>query len=244
MPPAERPDLVFVGDVHLDRNDRDLTAFVDYLRRLAERAGRIVLMGDLFNLWIGGAGLEQAHHALVTACLKELRAGGTEVHYLEGNRDYRVGRAHGGSAFDAVDATGLREDWARLRIWAAHGDLVNGSDLQYRTWRRLSRSAPVWWLFSAIPEAHRFALAEGLERRLRGTNLDMKREFPAAFIRRFAERRIAAGDDIVVLGHFHVERELTIEGRRRGRVFVLPEWKGSRRHLRIDGSGRAGFEDA
>ena len=244
MPLAERGDLVFVGDVHLDRDDRDLAAFVAYLRRLAERAGRIVLMGDLFNLWIGGAGLEQAHHAVVTACLRELRAGGTEIHYLEGNRDYRIARAHRGSAFDAVDATGLREDWAGLRIWAAHGDLVNAADLQYRSWRRLSRSAPVWWLFSAVPETRRFALAESLERRLRGTNLEMKRAFPEAIVRSYAARRLAGGDDIVVLGHFHIERELAIDGARPGRVFVLPEWKGSRRHLRIDAFGRAGFEDA
>ncbi|HEX4823369.1 MAG TPA: metallophosphoesterase [Candidatus Polarisedimenticolaceae bacterium] len=244
MPPADRGDLVFVGDVHLDRADPDLAAFVDYLRGLAPRAGRIVLMGDLFNLWIGGGGLEQAHHAVVTACLRELRAGGTEVHYLEGNRDYRVGRAHRGSAFDAVDATGLREDWAGLKIWAAHGDLVNARDLQYRSWRRISRSAPVWWLFSSIPRPRRFALAESLERRMRGTNLEMKRDFPESIVRDYAARRVAEGDDLVVLGHFHIERALTIDGAKPGRVFVLPEWKGSRRHLRVDASGRAAFEDS
>jgi UDP-2,3-diacylglucosamine hydrolase len=243
-PGSRGGDLVFVGDVHLDRDDPDLPAFLDYLRGLTERASRIVLMGDLFNLWIGGRGGEQAHHEAVTACLRSLRAAGTEVHYLEGNRDYRIAAAHRGSAFDAVSATGLREDWGGRAIWAAHGDLVNLKDLQYRTWRRFSRAAPVWWLFSAVPEARRVALAESLERRMRTTNLEMKREFPDDLVRAYAEAQALRGVTAVVLGHFHVERELAAGPGGRCRVYVLPEWKGSRRHLRVGSSGEMAFEDA
>jgi UDP-2,3-diacylglucosamine hydrolase len=237
-------DLVFIGDVHLDRDDPDLDAFLGYLRGLGRTAGRIVFMGDLFNLWIGSESLEQPHHRAVVACLKGLRASGTEVHYLEGNRDYRIAQAHGGSAFDAVGRIELREDWGGLAIWAAHGDLVNVGDVQYRSWRRASRSSPAWWLFQAIPRSRRFAIAESLERRMRSTNLTMKREFPEALVRAYAEPHFRAGDDAVVLGHFHAEHELSGGPGGRGRIFVLPEWKGSRRHLRVTPGGVMGFEDA
>jgi UDP-2,3-diacylglucosamine hydrolase len=237
-------DLVFVGDVHLDHGDPDLAAFVAYLRGLGATAGRIVLMGDLFNLWLGDPGLEQDHHRQVVDCFRELRAAGSEVHYLEGNRDYRIARAHRGGAFDAVDATGLREDWGGRTIWAAHGDLVNRHDLQYRAWRFVSRMTPAWWLMSAIPRAKRFALAEAMERRMRGTNLSMKRAFPEALVRAYAAPFLEAGGDAVVLGHFHAEHELSSGPGERGRIFVLPEWKGSRRHLRVTASGEMGFEDA
>jgi len=242
LPP--RSDLVFVGDVHLDRDDTELHSFLRYLRDLADGAGRIVLMGDLFNLWIGAPALEQDHHRQVVACLRALRAGGTQVHYLEGNRDYRIARAHTGGAFDAVGTEGLREDWGGRRIWAAHGDLVNENDFQYRSWRRFSRSTPAWWAFSAIPGRRRFAIAESLERRMRATNLAMKREFPEAVIREYAGPHLAAGDDAVVLGHFHAEHELSAGVESRGRIFVLPEWKGSRRHLRVGADGAMRFEDA
>ena len=237
-------DLVFVGDVHLDRDDRDLAAFLIYLRGLAEGAGRIVLMGDLFNLWIGATHLEQDHHRQIVACLRSLRSAGAEVHYLEGNRDYRIARAHRGGAFDAVGIEGLREDWGGRAIWATHGDLINRADVQYRSWRWLSRSAPVWWLFSAIPMWRRFAIAESMERRMRSTNLAMKREFPEALVREYAGRRLAAGDDAVVLGHFHAEHELRGGPDGCGRIYVLPEWKGSRRHLRVTADGAMAFEDA
>jgi len=237
-------DLVFVGDVHLDRNDADLPQFLLYLRGLAPRAGRVVLMGDLFNLWIGAPELEQEHHRAVVACLRELRSGGTEIHYLEGNRDYKIARAHRGGAFDAVGDIGLREDWGGVSLWAAHGDLVNRDDLQYRAWRRVSHSTLGWWLYSAIPPARRFAIAESLEMKMRATNLDMKREFPEALVRAYAAPYLEAAGAAVVLGHFHVEKELHAGPSDEGRVFVLPEWKGSRRHLRVTSAGKMRFEDA
>ena len=237
-------DLVFVGDVHLDRDDVDLSAFIAYLRSLPPTAGRIVLMGDLFNLWIGAEDLELDHHRRVISCLAELRANGTEVHYLEGNRDYRIAPLHEGATFNAVSGTGLREDWGPRAIWAAHGDLVNRGDLQYRTWRRLSRSTPFWWIYSAIPRGRRFAIAESIERGMRATNLEMKRAFPDVLLRAYANEHLPAAGGAVVLGHFHVERELTAGPDGAGRIFVLPEWKGSRRHLRVTAAGEMRFEDS
>lgn len=237
-------DLVFVGDVHLDRDDADLPAFLAYVRGLGRSAGRIVLMGDLFNLWIGAEDLEQDHHRAVIACLTEMRSAGTEIHYLEGNRDYRIAASHQGGAFDAVSGTGLREDWGPQKIWAAHGDLVNRHDLQYRAWRRVSRSTAAWWVYSAIPRVRRFAIAESIERRMRATNSDMKLEFPEAIVRAYAATHMDGLGAAVVLGHFHVERELRADPSGTGRIFVLPEWKGSRRHLRVTAVGEMRFEDA
>jgi UDP-2,3-diacylglucosamine hydrolase len=237
-------DLVFVGDVHLDRDDEDLPAFLAYLRGLAPRAGRVVLMGDLFNLWIGNPDLEQDHHREVVSCLRAMRDGGTEVHYLEGNRDYRIASAHRGGAFDEVGDEGIREDWGGRSIWAAHGDLVNRNDLQYRAWRQVSHSAPAWWLFAMIPLARRFAIAESIERRMRTTNTGMKREFPDALVLAYAARYLTTPTAAVVLGHFHVEKELRTGPTREARVFVLPEWKGSRRHLRVTSAGEMRFEDS
>jgi UDP-2,3-diacylglucosamine pyrophosphatase LpxH len=235
-------DLVFVGDVHLDRDDPDLPAFIAYMRDLGRTVGRIVLMGDLFNLWIGAEDLEQDHHRAVIACLTEIRAEGTEVHYLEGNRDYRIAASHQGGAFDAVSGVGLHEDWGSRKIWATHGDLVNRHDFQYRFWRRVSRSTAAWWVYSAIPRARRFAMAEGIERRMRATNREMKLEFPESLVREYAGAHLERSGAAVVLGHFHVERELRAGASGSGRIFVLPEWKGSRRHLRVTAGGDMRFE--
>ncbi|HXV75197.1 MAG TPA: metallophosphoesterase [Candidatus Polarisedimenticolaceae bacterium] len=238
-------DLVFIGDVHLERVDPSLADFLRLLDRLARTASRLVLMGDLFNVWIAGDGIEQPHQRAVAERLRGLRRAGLVVRYLEGNRDYRVGRHHSGDAFDDVSDVGLVERFGGRSIWAAHGDLVNLDDRPYRLWRRVSRSSAVWAVFGLLPRARRLRVAESIERRMRATNLSHKREFPERRVRRYAEQQARAGHDTVVLGHFHVEREIAID-RPPGplRVWVLPEWRESRRHLVARADGRMAFVDS
>ncbi len=119
-----------------------------------------------------------------------------------------------------------------------HGDRVNLEDRQYQTWRRFSRSSFVWALFRALPGGTRLRLAERVERRMRQTNLEYKREFPETQVRAFAARQSRAGHDHLVLGHFHVEKDFRANG---VRVLVLPEWRESRRHLVVRANGQLFF---
>lgn len=234
--------LAFVGDAHLSAIDAPLQDFLRFLDGLGETCARIVLMGDLFDLWIGRPELEEPHHRVVVEKLAQLRRRGVVLRYLEGNRDYRIAAGYTGSAFDDSTDAALEERCGGHRLYATHGDLVNTADRQYRLWRRLSRSRPVWFAFNRIPRSRRLAWANRAERRLRSTNLDFKRRFPEAMVRAYAERSFAQGYDALVLGHFHVERDLAA-GRGR-RIFVLPEWKESRRHLEVHPDGAMGFVDS
>jgi UDP-2,3-diacylglucosamine hydrolase len=237
--------LVFIGDVHLERDDPALDAFLSFLETLGETSRRIVLMGDLFNLWIGRRSLEQPHQTAVANKLAALRRRGLRVGYLEGNRDYHVAAGYVGHALDESSLQGIVEDYGGHRIYAVHGDLVNVADRQYRAWRRLSRTGFLWRLFNLLPRRSRLRLAEGLEARMRGTNLQFKQEFPEATVRGYARELFRSGHDILVLGHFHVERDLsTSPPDPPGRIFVLPEWKGSRRHLEVRPDGAVGFVDS
>jgi UDP-2,3-diacylglucosamine hydrolase len=236
-------DLVFIGDVHLDRDDPDLPAFLDLLDHVGASASRVVLMGDLFNLWLGRAVPELPHQRAVIERLTALRHRGIQVRYLEGNRDYRIGPSYAGTALDEVSDGGFVETAGGRRIFAIHGDLANPTDRRYRTWRRVSRSAPVWALFRLLPPRRRLVLAERLERKLRETNLDYKRTFPEEEVRCYAAGFLRAGHDTVVLGHFHLERDLqTAPPAPPGRILVLPCWKDTRRHLRVTPAGDLRFE--
>ena len=133
-------DLVFIGDVHLDRDDAHLEAFLDLLRTLGSTTHRLVLMGDLFNLWIAQPELEQPHQTAVLDAFRRLRERGVVLRYLEGNRDYRVA-AYAGDALDDVSGGTIEERFGGLRVLATHGDLANPGDRQYRRWRRFSSSS-------------------------------------------------------------------------------------------------------
>lgn len=244
--PAGQPrDVAFVGDVHLDRDDPDLAPFLVFLDRLRDSCSRIVLLGDLFNLWVGQRELEQPHQREVVNKLVELRHAGVVVHYLEGNRDYRIGACYVGLALDEASSDGLIERCGGRSVFAVHGDLANVADRSYRMWRRASRSALAWWLFRLMPRGRRLRLAEFLEARLRSTNLQFKRMFPEQMVRSYAASFLEAGHDIVVLGHFHVEKDLESHPPGPpGRILVLPDWKSGRRYLRIAASGEVAFVDS
>lgn len=239
---APPKSLVFVGDVHLDAGDPALPDFLSFLDGLATCCERLVLMGDLFNLWLGDPAVEQAHHTAVVRRLERLRDGGLVVRYLEGNRDYRIADGYTGRAFDDAGIRGIEERYGGKRLFAVHGDLVNRADRQYRAWRAFSRSSLVWALSGLLPRRARAGLAARLERRMRRSNLAFKRSFPESDVRDYAAGPLSRGFDAVVLGHFHLERQLEVPPV--GRVFVLPEWKESRRHLEVTADGVVRFADS
>ena len=238
-------DLVFVGDVHLGAGDLAVVEFCRFVEAIAPTTSRLVLAGDLFEVWIARPEIEGPQHRKVARALAGIRSLGVEVAYLEGNRDFRVAAAHIGTAFDACSETGLVERQGGTSFFAIHGDTVNEADRAYRAWRRVARSRAAWLLFHALPPGARLRIVADLRRRLSRTNSAYRGGFPEDAVRRFSAARLREGHDAVVLGHFHVEKDLAaVPPSPPGRILVLPEWKGSRRHLRVRTDGAAAFVDS
>jgi UDP-2,3-diacylglucosamine hydrolase len=233
--------LAFVGDVHLEPADPLLGEFLQFLDRLGGESGRIIFTGDLFSVWLGRRELEQPHHAALLSKLSDLRGRGVVLHYIEGNHDFRIRSSQAGELFDDVAPETLKVSFGGLRILVSHGDLANSSDRRYRRWRSFARSELIWGFFNLLPRKARIRLAEATERRMRSTNLDYKREFPEEEVLTYSAKFLEAGHDLVVMGHFHQEHDLHIG--KKGRVIVLPEWKGSRRHLEVSSAGELFFVD-
>lgn len=236
-------DLVFIGDVHLDAGDKEVDEFCTMLEAMALTCGAMVLAGDLFNLWIGRRELQQDHITQVVDTLRKVRERGVQVHYLEGNRDYFIVNAYQGDVFDTVTTEGLEMEAGGYKLFASHGDMANMKDRQYHRWRRFSRSAVIWFLFNLLPRNTRVRFAERIEGRFRRTNQEYKIEFPEKEVCMYADARFQERFDLVVLGHFHVEKDFPADLPSRGRILILPEWKGSRRCLRIREDGEVLFQE-
>lgn len=235
-----RAAAAFVADLHLAGDPEDTARLLAFLEAQAgpDGADTLYIMGDLFDLWLGSPKLQLEFQTEIARGLERLKARGVTVKFVEGNREFRVARAFG-HLFSAATEEAFDDEVAGLRLHVAHGDRVNADDRLYRLWRRVSKNRPAFVLFDLLPRRVGLAVALDLERRLRTTNRKMKRSFPEAHCRRYAEPRVAAGADLVLLGHFHVERLIPIEaGTRRGAVLCLPDWRTSRRYLRIERDGR------
>lgn len=218
--------IALIADAHLGGPGGPAGPLIAQLEALPGQGCRhLVLMGDIFQAFVGDRRFETPEIAAVVPALRQLRRQGMRIDYLEGNRDFFLAQSPYADAFDSV---GLEVSFsvAGRRFLAVHGDGLNDRDWQYRFWRRLSKSAPSRFLVRRVPGALARRLVDSTEQRLSQTNFKHKAALPEEPIRRYAERRLAEGYDTLLLGHFHEERIWDVAG---GRVLLLDAWFKSRR---------------
>jgi len=213
--------IALIADAHLGGPGGGAAPLVEQLRALpGEGAERLVLMGDLFQAWIGDPRFETPDVAAVVPVLRDLRRQGLWIDYIEGNRDFYLETGPYADAFDAV-VLETAFTVGGTRYLAVHGDGLNDRDWQYRFWRRLSKSRPVELAVRHTPRRLAHRLVYGTEARLSQTNFKHKRELPLEAIRAYAERRLAEGHDVLLLGHFHEPAVFPVPG---GEVRLLDAW--------------------
>lgn len=218
--------VAVIADSHVGGPGGPAGPLLEQLRALpGQGCERLVLLGDIFQAWVGHPNFETRDIAAVVAELRELRRRGLRIEYVEGNRDFYLGDSPYADAFDAVVLETAFEVNG-TRYLAVHGDGLNDRDWQYRFWRSLSKSAPVRFAVCHIPRRLAYRLVHSTERRLSNTNFKHKAALPEAAIRAYAERRLAEGHDVLLLGHFHEPHVWTVKG---GEVRLLDAWFRSRR---------------
>lgn len=209
------------GDVHLAPEDpRRAADFERFLADASERADRLVILGDLFDYWIGPAHARRCAYGPVVAALEEATAAGFPVDFVCGNRDFlgpgelrSLGlRVHGDAV---VYARGGR------RAIVTHGDLLVEGDRSYKRYRRVVRSA--WFRFGywLVPTFVRLAVA----RLLRGASERKLAKveplaYPVDVERATAWQEEHAAEELL-MGHLHREETHARAGRT---TRMLPGW--------------------
>src|SRR4029079_16652820 len=135
---------------------RTFQAFADYLK--AASADAILILGDLFEVWVGD---DARHEGFEGQCAQVLRSAASRrwIGFMPGNRDFLVGS-------DLLEACGLAAlpDPTLLMAFGScalltHGDALCLADTAYQRFRREVRGK-VWQQdFGARPLQERRALA-------------------------------------------------------------------------------------
>ncbi|KNZ31539.1 MAG: hypothetical protein AD742_16225 [Methylibium sp. NZG] len=129
----------FISDLHLsEETPRGFDAWAAYMGNTP--ADAVVILGDLFEAWVG----DDARHAGFEArCTEVLTATAAvrPVAFMVGNRDFLVGEAMLAACHvrALADPTVLVAGDQRLLL--SHGDALCLSDLQYQRIRAMARSA-------------------------------------------------------------------------------------------------------
>ncbi len=229
--PAHWQAVDCISDLHLQAGEpATFEAWRRWLERpVHERADALVILGDLFEVWVGDDALngDGPDAAFWRACAEALRdhSRDTPTWFMAGNRDFLLGR-------DALEACGLQPlhdptvlHLAGRRWLLSHGDELCLADTDYQRFRAQVRSAGWQSDFLARPLSEREATARELraqsEARKRQTGHDpsLWADVDADAARQWLR---AAGADTLVHGHTHRPAEHDLgDGLRR---VVLGDW--------------------
>ncbi|MEK7867511.1 MAG: UDP-2,3-diacylglucosamine diphosphatase [Planctomycetota bacterium] len=212
----------FVSDVHLSQEDPDRAdRFARFLGEAPSDLARLLVLGDLFDYWVGPSQAAAAEYAGVLDALAALTRRGVAIDFVPGNRDFLAGA-------DLAARTGMRllgdealVDQGGVRVLATHGDLLCTRDTHYQAYRRFARSPLVRWAFGRLPESVRSRVARGWERKS-ASIVAAKPESTTRIPDEAVERALARGFDAVVCGHAHRLERRELPG---GVLYVLGSWE-------------------
>jgi UDP-2,3-diacylglucosamine hydrolase len=228
------PPVVVVGDVHLSAAEPGIAERFDaFLAATEGTGGTLVILGDLFDWWVGRGQERRPFEAGVLERIRRVAGSGVAVTFLAGNRDF---------AFDGAglpirrwpDAVKAR--WGSRTVLLTHGDLLCTADAGYLAMRRLLRSRGAALGLRVAPYPARAWAAEGL----RGVSSRAWRRSPGA--RRGIDYGVAArwmeeeDADVLVAGHVHTGVHHRLPGPRPREVLVLKDWDRTGGVVRFDGA--------
>jgi UDP-2,3-diacylglucosamine hydrolase len=230
--------VVVAGDVHLHEDDpAGVERFLAWVASLAGRCKHLVLLGDVFDRWVGRAQAGTPLGKRVVETLKALRTAGVSLAFQGGNRDFAFDGAEGLEIDVWPDV--VRTRWGSRTVLLTHGDLLCTADGRYQAMRRVVRSRPARAALAALP----MAAADYIARGLRDVSRRETRAKPYASMGidyRAARTWLdAAGADVLVAGHVHTGVHHRLPGETTKDVFVLKDWEAGGGVVRFDGSSIA-----
>ncbi len=205
----------FVSDIHITSpDDPRLGAFEEFLHaRLGDNTTHVFLVGDIFDLWVGGDEFFARRYSRVVELVRELRTKNVDIIYFEGNHDLHLEKFWSEQLGCRVCVGPQYFDLGQFRVRVEHGDQMNPSDTGYLVLRRILRTNFVEGLADRLPGSFVQKLGNVMSRSSRRwTSSPVKARTEISIremIRRHAERAYQADEpfDLIISGHVHVSDE-------------------------------------
>lgn len=213
---------IFLADAHLCRpSDQNYQAMLTFLDEQCGKTDLLVLLGDIFEFWIGKATVVDDYVPLIEA-LERVHHSGARLVYVEGNHDFHLGPVFTRRLNCQVFPDGGSIDIEGNKVYLAHGDLANVEETGYRTLRRLLRSTLVRTLIRILPSKLLMKIAtragdESKKRSRQGSYHWSARDI----LKPYAQGLLALGNQVVITGHYHQPFHEQLDG---GEHIAMGDW--------------------
>ena len=231
---------LFISDLHLCSSRPAISAlFTAFLATEAARAEALYILGDLFEYWAGDDDLHDAHHQEVIAALHQLGAGGTEIFFMHGNRDFLLAQGFANAANMTLLADPTLLTMYGKRVLLSHGDALCTDDVNYQAFRHQVRH-PAWQknfldqpLLARKTQIAALRLQSEQEKSYKSESImDVNTEAVRALLREYDY------PELFIHGHTHrpAQHMVQVDGHACVR-WVLGDWYEQGSCLRFDASG-------
>lgn len=232
----------FISDVHLSRMASPTgEALLSLLKKAQKEASLFVILGDLFDIWVGSGKAFQKEYAPVIKALRELKEK-CPVYYFEGNHDFHLDKFWT-KELDLEIFTGPKNfEFGGLKIRAEHGDEINRKDHGYLFLRWFLRTPPLKVLIENLPSR----LVLGIGQRASKVSRDYTSQLPNSSLdifRRYAQNLAKEQNlDLLLTGHTHVPDDFifSYDGKI-SRLINLGSWFDGPHYLKISSQGKVSF---
>jgi UDP-2,3-diacylglucosamine hydrolase len=220
-------DLVVISDVHIRHvSDAHYDVLLRALESIRERAKQkkqtLLLLGDVFDFYLGRGAFFRKKFAGFGDEIKKLRDSGVDVLFVEGNHEFAMADSDWGFT-KTGDKDLLIDVDGKKTIAVCHGDLL-GAPSKYRWFRKLIKSKIIIFIASLVPGKFLdwYALGQASYSR----SFDAYRSLDHGRIIGAAKTWLdTCGATHGVFGHFHVPYAEDYKQSNTPRIFSLDSWQ-------------------
>jgi UDP-2,3-diacylglucosamine hydrolase len=229
-------DWIFVGDAHFAFGDGERRKhFFNFIQKNKSKLHTLVIMGDFFDFWFGFREMSplKREYGDILTLLRQLRSDNVQVIYLEGNHEFRMGPYMREQLGIAIYDNSAEIDLDGKKVYLAHGDRAYPT-ISHRILIWVLRNKLTYMLISLLGPRIVIAVAKWWSSGSRRRNLKDSSQVISR-IKQFAQRKLNAGFDAVILAHTHLPEAITIKKRRgEGYYFNVGNWMRDYSYLRYN----------
>jgi UDP-2,3-diacylglucosamine hydrolase len=219
----------FFSDVHLglkggEEEKIKEKKLVSFLESIRSDAGKIYIVGDLFDCWIEYRKVVPKGYFRLLAKLNEIIESGIEINFFSGNHDFWLNTYLRDDVGLTLHYDSMTTELDGKKFFIAHGDGLSKGDYGYKIIKKILRNRFNQFLYSLIHPDIGIALAQGSSKKSRRE--PGVKTFGSIGMQNFAEKKIKEGYDYVVMGHFHTPQNIPVKADddRTGYYITLGDW--------------------
>lgn len=224
----------FISDLHLSETTISLNkAFDDFLSYCEKHPPRkLFILGDLFDYYLGFDAVGSWGEALALKIAK-LAQYNIELYFLPGNRDFLIDKSFLVKAKLVLLPDPDVLEFSGCRLLLSHGDRFCTNDKYHQTFRSISQSRLVKFLFLCLPKAYRLNIAKKVRKAGRDRTLVENEIMPVD------EEMLSSlkknNSTVLVHGHIHKPMIRTLlNNKEEYTQVVLPDWRTQAEFVEFD----------